>query len=125
MERESFHLPTRSEAEQFEGLSEDFIDAWKALRTFALSLGTQEAPHTSHRSIMFGRKLCYLFVRPKKNYVEVNFFLPRAIESELLKKVTPTGGTKKRFGHVLALLHADQVEMPLTDWIREAYQAAE
>src|SRR5947209_3756430 len=107
MERDGFHLPVRSEAKQLEGLTEEFVEAWRALRAFALSLGPQEVPHTSHRSIMFGRRLCYLFVRPKKSCVEVNFFLPRAVESELLKKVTPTGVTKKRFGHVLALVHAD------------------
>ncbi|MGZ3687160.1 MAG: DUF5655 domain-containing protein [Bdellovibrionota bacterium] len=124
MEREGFHLPIRSESEQFDGLSEELVDAWKALRAFALSLGAQEDPHTSHRSIMFGRKLCYLFVRPKKKMVEVYFFLPRALESELLKKVEPTGVTKKRFAHVLDLVHSDQVDLPLTDWLREAYQAA-
>lgn len=51
-ERDSYHLPVRSESEQFEGLPEDLLEAWRQLRRFLISLGDQEI-RTSHRSIMF------------------------------------------------------------------------
>src|SRR5690349_2280394 len=72
--REGYHLPVRSEQEQFEDLPEDLQDAWAALKANLLGLGEQELRH-SHRSIMFARKTCYAFVRPKKAFIELNFFL--------------------------------------------------
>ena len=118
-QKEGYHLPIRTEEEQLEGLSEDLLDAWHRFRAFLVSLGEQDI-HTSHRSIMFARKTCYTFVRPKKSALEVNFFLPQALDSELLKKVTAV--SKKKFVHVLQLIHSDQVERPLTKWIEEAYR---
>lgn len=111
-------MPVRSEQEQVAVLSEELQDAWGALRVFLLSLGEQEL-RTSHRSIMFARKTCYAFVRPKKAFIEVNFFMPRALRSEFLKKVEAVSKTK--WVHVLALTHPDQVESPLMDWIQEAF----
>lgn len=119
IKREGYHLPTRSEQEQFEGLSEDLQDTWKYLRRFLMSLGEQEV-RTSHRSIMFARKTCYVFVRPKKAFIELNFFLLKALKSEFIKKVTPVSKTK--WVHVMQLTHSDQVDEPLTDWIREAFE---
>jgi hypothetical protein len=69
---------------------------------------------------MFARKACYAFVRPKKAFIELNFFLPKALNSELLKKVTPVSKTK--WVHVMKVTHSDQVDWPLTDWIREAFE---
>jgi hypothetical protein len=116
--REGYHLPVRSEQEQFEGLSEELQDAWARLRATLLGLGEQEL-RTSHRSIMFARKTCYAFVRPKKKFIELNFFLPHALDSEFLKKVSPASKTK--WTHVLHLTHSDQIENPLTGWLREAF----
>jgi hypothetical protein len=117
--REGYHLPVRSEQEQFEGLSEELQDAWAALRANLLGLGEQEM-RTSHRSIMFARKTCYAFARPKKAFIELNIFLPKALESEYLKKVEPVSKTK--WVHVMHLTHSDQVDWPLTDWVREAFE---
>ena len=72
--------------------------------------------------MFYGGKRCYAFVRPKKSYLELTFFLERAIESELLKKVEAV--SKVRWAHVVAVVHADQVEEPVTDWLREAFEAA-
>jgi hypothetical protein len=119
IKREGYHLPVRSEQEQFQNLSEELQDAWAALRIHLLSLGEQEL-RTSHRSIMFARKTCYAFVRPKKAFIELNFFLPKALKSELIKKVNPASKTK--WVHILHFTHSDQVDWPLTDWIREAYE---
>jgi hypothetical protein len=117
--RDSYHLPARTEEEQIEGLTPDLLDAWRALRRFCATLGEQRI-YSSHRSIMFARKTCYAFVRPKRSFLELNFFLPRALDSELLKKVKSV--SKTRFVHVTQLIHSDQVEEPLTGWLREAFQ---
>jgi hypothetical protein len=117
--REGYHLPNRSEREQVQNLSEELQEAWSALKSHLLGLGEQEM-RTSHRSIMFARKTCYAFARPKKAHIELNFFLPQALDSEFLAKVTPVSRTK--WVHVLRLTHSDQVDRPLTDWIRQAYE---
>lgn len=117
--REGYHLAVRSEQEQIQDLSEELQDVWAALKVHLLALGTQEV-RTSHRSIMFARKTCYAFVRPKKAFIELNFFLPKALDSEFLKKVEPVSKTK--WVHILHLTHSDQLEWPLTDWIREAFE---
>lgn len=118
--RDSYSLPSRSEAEQFDGLPEELMDAWAALRMFSWGLGAQKDVKTSHRSIMFYQNTCYLFVRPKKKFLEVNFFLGRALKSQFIKKVTAVSKTK--WVHVVQVMHADQVEEPLTGWIREAFE---
>lgn len=117
--REGYHLPVRSEQEQVQNLSEELQDAWAALRAQLLALGEQEL-RTSHRSIMFARKTCYAFIRPKKAFIELNIFLPKALKSELIKKVTPVSKTK--WVHILNLTHSDQLDWPLTDWLREAFE---
>lgn len=117
--REGYHLPNRTEQEQFSGLSDDLRDAWTTLKSLLLNFGEQEM-RTSHRSIMFARKTCYAFVRPKKSFIELNFFLPKPLKSEFLKKVDAVSKTK--WVHVLQLTHRDQIEEPLTKWVREAFE---
>ena len=46
-------------------LSDDLRDAWERLRETAADFGDQRI-YASHNSIMFSRKSCYFFVRPKK-----------------------------------------------------------
>jgi len=108
-----------SEAEFERAMSEDFRDAWRKLRAFAAGLGEQRI-YTSAKAIMFSRRVCYLFVRPKKSYLEVVFFLPKQLEHPLVKG----GGeaSKTKFYNTVRLIHADQVEEPLTDWVREAFE---
>ena len=60
-------------------LSEDLQDAWERLRETAAAFGDQRI-YASHKSIMFSRKSCYFFVRPKKKFLEVCVFLGRAAE---------------------------------------------
>jgi hypothetical protein len=109
-----------TEAELIDGLDEDLRDAWQKLRAFAAGLGAQRI-YASALSIMFARKVCYFFVRPKKTFLEVWIFLPREIEG--LRSMH--GPTKKaRYCNLFKLVHADQVEEPLTEWIREAFDFA-
>ncbi len=119
VEKEGYHLPIRTEEEQFEGLPDDLLNAWGVLRSFFVNLGDQKI-HTSHRSIIFSRKTCYAFVRPKKSYIELNFFLPEALKSNLIKKVESVSKTK--YVHIFRLNHADQIDLPLTEWIESAYR---
>jgi hypothetical protein len=109
-----------TEAGLIRGLDEDLRDAWHKLRAFAAGLGTQRI-YASALSIMFSRKVCYFFVRPRKTYLEVWIFLPREIEG----LTSMHGPTKKvKYCNRFKVVHADQVEAPLTDWIREAFDFA-
>jgi hypothetical protein len=117
---EAQHGRAFTEAELIDGLDEDLRAAWQKLRAFAAGLGAQRI-YASALSIMFARKVCYFFVRPKKTFLEVWFFLPREIEG----LTSMHGPTKKaRYCNLFKLVHADQVEGPLTDWIREAFDFA-
>ena len=95
-------------------------DAWQKLRAFAADLGLQRI-YASALSIMFARKICYFFVRPKKTFIEVWIFLPHKIEG---LKYTASATSKVRYCNLFKLIHADQVEEPLTDWLREAFDFA-
>ena len=67
-------------------LSEDLIDAWERIRETASEFGEQRI-YASHKSIMFSRKACYCFVRPKKNFLEVWVFLGRALKSPQVRRL--------------------------------------
>ena len=88
-------------------------------RETAVAFGEQRI-YASHNSIMFARKSCYFFVRPKRSYLEVVVFLGRAVKSPLVKKVVDSSRVKR--AHLIHVRHRDQVESPITDWLREAYQ---
>ena len=100
-------------------LSEDLQDAYDRLRETAVDFGEQRI-YASLNSIMFARKSCYFFVRPKRTYLEVIVFLGRALKSPLVKKVGDASKVRKY--HVIQIRHRDQVESPITDWLREAYE---
>ena len=109
-----------TERELTDGLDEDLRDAWQKLRAFGAGLGAQRI-YASAQSIMFSKKVCYFFVRPRKTFLEVWIFLPRKIEG-LRSTHGPT--LKVKYCNLFKVVHADQVEEPLTDWIREAYDFA-
>jgi len=113
---------TTTEAALTRDLSDDLTDAWERLRETAVEFGEQRI-YASHHSIMFSRKACYFFVRPKPKYLELCIFLPRVEKSPRIRKVY-TSSTSKR-AHMLRVIHRDEVEPPLTDWLREAYDFAD
>ena len=102
-------------------LEEDLKDAWFAIREFGQSLGEQRI-YASGRAIMFSRKVCYFFVRPKKSYLELVIFLKEK-KSESDFKIQAV--SKIKFAHTFRLIHADQVEGMLTEAISEAYNSIE
>jgi hypothetical protein len=113
---------TTTEANLTRGLSEDLIDAWERLRETAAGFGDQRI-YASHHSIMFSRKVCYFFVRPQKSFLEVWFFLGRTIKDPRILKVVQSSSVK--VAHQLRVKHRDEVESPITDWLKEAYFVCE
>jgi hypothetical protein len=68
---------------------------------------------------MFARKSCYFFVRPKKSHLEVCIFLGRAIKAPQIRRIEQSSKSKRV--HFVRITHRDEVEPPITDWLREAY----
>lgn len=99
-------------------LSPDLQEAYERIRETAAEFGEQRI-YASHKSIMFSRKTCYFFVRPRKKALEVWFFLTREIEAPQIRRVDRT--SKKKIAYLVHVTHRDEVETPLTDWLREAY----
>jgi hypothetical protein len=109
---------TTTEAALTNDLSEDLQEAWERLRETAVAFGEQRI-YASHNSIMFSRKACYFFVRPKKSVLEVCIFLGRALNAPQVRRVDRA--SKSKIAHIIHLRHRDEVEPPITDWLREAY----
>ena len=110
---------TTTERALTKDLSEELQDAYERLRESAVELGEQRI-YASHSSIMFSRKTCHFFVRPKRKHLELVIFLGRAVKGRQVKKVVESSKTKR--AHVIHLTHRDEVEAPITDWMREAYE---
>src|SRR5205823_9487457 len=117
-EGEAHDCWTTTEAALTEDLSEDLRDAWERLRETAVSLGDQRI-YASHKSIMFSRKSCYFFVRPKRNFLELCVFLGRTLKAPQVRRVDRA--SKSKVAHIIQIRHRDEVEAPVTDWLQEAY----
>src|SRR5215831_7136600 len=89
---------TTTEAALTRDLSEDLQDAWERLRDTAVSFGEQRI-YASHKSIMFSRKSCYFFVRPKRNFLEVCVFLGRTVKAPQVRRADRT--SKSKVVHVM------------------------
>jgi hypothetical protein len=110
---------TTTEAALTQGLSEDLQEAWQRLRETAADFGDQRI-YASHNSIMFSRRSCYFFVRPKKRFLEVCVFLGRTVKAPQIRRTDRA--SKSKMVHFIRVTHRDQVEAPLTDWLLEAYE---
>jgi hypothetical protein len=117
-EGEAHDCWTTTEAALTRELSEDLREAWERLRETAADFGEQRI-YASHKSIMFSRRSCYFFVRPKRAFLEVCIFLGRGLKSPLVRRVDQA--SKSKVVNVVQIRHRDQVEAPFTDWLREAY----
>ena len=118
-EGEAHDCWTTTETALTKDLSEDLQDAYARLRETAVEFGDQRV-YASHSSIMFARKACYFFVRPKRSFLEVVIFLGRAVKSPRIKKVVESSKSKR--AHIIQIRHRDEVEPPITDWMQEAYE---
>jgi hypothetical protein len=117
-EGEAHDCWTTTEGALTQDLSEDLRDAWERLRETAADFGDQRI-YASHKSIMFSRKSCYFFVRPKKSFLEVCLFLGRPLRAPQVRRVDRV--SKSKVVHFIQITHRDQVEAPVTDWLKEAY----
>lgn len=113
---------TTTEAALIDDLSEDLREAWERIRETAVEFGEQRI-YASGTAIMFSRRVCYFFVRPKKSFLEVCIFLGRTIRAPQVKR--SVAASKTKVAHMLQIRHRDEVESPVTDWMREAYARLE
>lgn len=113
---------TTTEAALTRELSDDLREAWERLRETAVSFGDQRV-YASHKSIMFSRNSCYFFVRPKRSFLELCVFLGRTLKVPEVRRADRT--SKSKVAHVIHIRHRDEVEAPITDWLREAYGLAD
>jgi len=112
---------TTTEAALTRDLSEDLREAWERLRETAVDFGAQRI-YASHSSVMFSRKACYFFVRPKRSFLEVVFFLGRTLKSAKVRQTVEA--SRAKVAHIVRVTHRDEVEAPLTDWLKEAYEVS-
>lgn len=113
---------TTTERALTRGLSQNLRDAWERLRETAASFGDQRI-YASHKSIMFSRQSCYFFVRPNEKYLEICIFLGRSLKTPQVRRVDQASQVK--FANLLRITHSDEVESPITDWLREAYEVSD
>jgi hypothetical protein len=118
-EGEAHDCWTTTEAALTAELSADLRDAWERLRDTAAEFGDQRI-YASHNSIMFSRTSCYFFVRPKKSFLEVCVFLGRPLKAPQVRRSDPS--SKSKFANIIQIRHRDEVEAPMTIWLREAYE---
>jgi hypothetical protein len=121
-EGEAHDCWTTTEGALTADLSEDLRDAWERVRETAAEFGEQRI-YASHSSIMFSRKSCYFFVRPKKSFLEMCVFLGRPLKAPQVRRSEPS--SKSKFFNIIHIRHRDEVETPITDWLREAYEFSE
>ena len=113
---------TTTEAALTADLSEDLRDAWERVRETAADLGEQRI-YASGSCIMFSRKACYFFVRPKRRALELCIFLGRRVKAPQVRRAEPSSARK--IAHIVHVTHRDEIEAPITDWIREAYEKSD
>jgi hypothetical protein len=118
-EGEAHDCWTTTEAALTHDLPEDLREAWERLRESAVEFGEQRI-YASHHSIMFSRKSCYFFVRPKTRFLEVCIMLGRPLKAPQVRSVIHE--SKSKFANIVRITHRDQVEAPVTDWLHEAYK---
>ena len=113
---------TTTEAALTRELPEDLHDAWERLRDTAAAFGDQRI-YASHHCIMFARKACYFFVRPKRSVLEVVVFLGRLVKSPQVRRTDRA--SRSKIAHIVHIRHRDEVEPPITDWLLEAYESSD
>ena len=118
-EGEAHDCWTTTEAALTQDLSEDLRDAWERVREAAAALGDQRI-YASGTAIMFSRESCYFFVRPRRSFLQLCVFLGRAVRAPQVRRVERK--SKSKLVNIVHISHRDEVEAPLTDWLREAYE---
>ena len=84
-EGEAHDCWTTTESALTVDLSEDLRDAWERIRETAAAFGDQRI-YASGTAIMFSRKSCYFFVRPRRSFLQVCVFLDRAVQAPQVRQ---------------------------------------
>jgi hypothetical protein len=121
-EGEAHDCWTTTEAALTGDLSEELQEAYARLRDTAAEFGDQRI-YASGSCIMFSRKVCYFFVRPKRKALELVIFLGRIVKGPQVRRAERSSKTK--IAHVVHITHRDEVEAPITDWLLEAYMSSD
>lgn len=101
------------------GLRGELRVAWRVLRSLARGLGPQRL-YASNRSVMFARRHCYAFVRPRSTFLEVCFFARHPIRGAGLKV---RKRSSRKHAHTFKVERAEHVDA-LMPWLEEAYLLA-
>jgi hypothetical protein len=101
---------TNTEAALTQKLSDDLRDVWERLRETAISFGDQRI-YASHKSIMFSRKSCYFFVRPKRTFLELCVFLGRTLKAPQVRRIDRA--SKSKIVPVIHVRHRAEWKFPL------------
>jgi hypothetical protein len=121
-EGEAHDCWTTTEAALTGDLSQELQDAYERLRETAGEFGDQRI-YASGRCIMFSRKACYFFVRPRRKALELVIFLGRTVKAPQVRRTEPSSKTK--VAHIVHVTHRDEIEAPITDWMLEAYESSD
>lgn len=117
-EGEAHDCWTTTESALTADLSEDLREAWARIRETAAAFGDQRI-YASGTAIMFSRKSCYFFVRPRRSLLQVCVFLDRAVRTPQVRRVERKSTSK--LVNIVHITHRDEVESPFVDWLQEAY----
>jgi hypothetical protein len=103
-------------------LEGDLLDTWEKLREFAADLGEQRI-YASTKAVMFSRRICYCFVRPRSKDLQLFIMLPKRTKNERFKKIVKQN--KNKWSHYTLIKHPDEISIPITGWLEEAFAAAD
>src|SRR6185295_13541134 len=103
-EGEAHDCWTTTEAALTADLSDDLRDAWERLRETAVEFGEQRI-YASGTAIMFSRRSCYCFVRPRRSHLQVCVFLARALRAPQVRRVERTSAAK--LVNIVHITHRD------------------
>lgn len=73
-------------------------------------------------TILFTNKTHFLAVKPKKEWLDIEFVLDEKVEGFPIHKTVQT--TKTKWAHFVRLGSAEEVDRQLIDWIKRAYEVS-
>jgi hypothetical protein len=120
-EGEAHDCWTTTESALTSDLSDDLRDAWERIRETVVEFGDQRI-YASGKAIMFSRSVCYAFVRPRRSFLELWIFLRRPLKAPQVRR---SESNSFKHAHKIQIRHRDQVEAPITDWLREAFDVVD
>ena len=112
---------TTTEAALTAGLSEDLMDAWERLRESASEFGEQRIYGLASLHYVLQRGL--LLLRPAEEKSTGNLFLSGP-HHQVADDPENDAVIKDKVAHLVHVTHRDQVESPLTNWLREAFETS-